>query len=99
MASPFSEKIRIRLKAYDYRVLDQSTTEIVDTARRTGARLRAAQRRQPSCALARDERAQSLVKNGGLLAKPCQLARPLEQLIVNDHRRPHAYQYALIICI
>ena len=33
------QKIRIRLKAYDNRVLDQSTTEIVDTARRTGARL------------------------------------------------------------
>ena len=31
--------IRIRLKAYDHRVLDQSTTEIVETARRTGARL------------------------------------------------------------
>jgi small subunit ribosomal protein S10 len=31
------ERIRIRLKAYDYRVLDQSTTEIVDTAKRTGA--------------------------------------------------------------
>ena len=39
MATPFSEKIRIRLKAYDYRVLDQSTTEIVDTAKRTGARV------------------------------------------------------------
>ena len=35
----FSDKIRIRLKAYDYRVLDQSTSEIVDTAKRTGARL------------------------------------------------------------
>ena len=34
-----SEKIRIRLKAYDYRILDQSTTEIVDTAKRTGARV------------------------------------------------------------
>jgi hypothetical protein len=34
-----SDKIRIRLKAYDSRVLDQSTTEIVDTAKRTGARL------------------------------------------------------------
>ena len=34
-----NEKIRIRLKAYDYRVLDQSTTEIVSTARRTGARV------------------------------------------------------------
>ena len=32
-----SDKIRIRLKAYDYRLLDQSATEIVDTARRTGA--------------------------------------------------------------
>ena len=33
----FSDKIRIRLKAYDYRVLDQSTSEIVDTAKRTNA--------------------------------------------------------------
>ncbi|MDH5673639.1 MAG: 30S ribosomal protein S10 [Myxococcales bacterium] len=32
-------KIRIRLKAYDYRLLDQSTSEIVDTAKRTGARV------------------------------------------------------------
>src|SRR5438067_5175130 len=32
-------KIRIRLKAYDYRVLDQSTSEIVDTAKRTGAQV------------------------------------------------------------
>src|SRR6202047_630637 len=35
----FSDKIRIRLKAYDYRVLDQSTTEIVERGKRTGARL------------------------------------------------------------
>jgi small subunit ribosomal protein S10 len=34
-----NEKIRIRLKAYDYRILDQSATEIVDTAKRTGARV------------------------------------------------------------
>jgi small subunit ribosomal protein S10 len=34
-----NEKIRIRLKAYDHRILDQSTTEIVSTARRTGARV------------------------------------------------------------
>ena len=38
-ATTFSDKIRIRLKAYDYRVLDQSTSEIVETAKRTGARL------------------------------------------------------------
>ena len=34
---PNGEKIRIRLKAYDHRILDQSTKEIVDTAKRTGA--------------------------------------------------------------
>ena len=34
-----NDKIRIRLKAYDSRVLDQSTGEIVETAKRTGARL------------------------------------------------------------
>jgi small subunit ribosomal protein S10 len=33
------DKIRIRLRAYDHRILDQSTSEIVDTARRTGARV------------------------------------------------------------
>ena len=33
------ERIRIRLKAYDHRILDQSTTEIVDTAKRTGAQI------------------------------------------------------------
>src|SRR5216110_26163 len=31
------QRIRIRLKAYDYRVLDQSTGEIVETVKRTGA--------------------------------------------------------------
>ena len=34
-----NDKIRIRLKAFDYRILDQSASEIVDTARRTGARV------------------------------------------------------------
>jgi len=34
-----SQSIRIRLRAYDHRVLDQSTSEIVETAKRTGARL------------------------------------------------------------
>ncbi len=32
-----SQKIRIRLQAYDHRILDQSVTEIVETVRRTGA--------------------------------------------------------------
>ena len=35
-----NQSIRIRLRAYDHRVLDQSTSEIVNTAKRTGARVR-----------------------------------------------------------
>ena len=35
-----SQNIRIRLKAFDHRVLDQSTGEIVHTAKRTGAQVR-----------------------------------------------------------
>ena len=35
-----TQSIRIRLKAFDHRVLDQSTSEIVSTAKRTGARVR-----------------------------------------------------------
>jgi small subunit ribosomal protein S10 len=34
-----SQKIRIRLKAFDYKLLDQSVSEIVDTAKRTGAKI------------------------------------------------------------
>jgi len=34
-----SQKIRVKLKAYDYRLLDQSVLDIVDTARRTGAKV------------------------------------------------------------
>jgi small subunit ribosomal protein S10 len=33
------QNIRIRLKAYDHRLLDQSTREIVETAKRTGAKI------------------------------------------------------------
>ena len=35
-----SQTIRIRLKAFDFRVLDASTAEIVSTAKRTGASVR-----------------------------------------------------------
>ena len=34
-----NQKIRIRLKAYDHKLLDQSAMEIVDTAKETGARV------------------------------------------------------------
>lgn len=34
-----NQRIRIRLKAYDCRILDQSAKEIVNTAQRTGARV------------------------------------------------------------
>jgi small subunit ribosomal protein S10 len=33
------QRIRIRLKAYDHRVIDQSASEIVETVKRTGARV------------------------------------------------------------
>ena len=39
MADLNSQKIRIRMKAYDFKLLDQSAGEIVDTAVRTGARV------------------------------------------------------------
>lgn len=35
-----NQNIRIRLKAYDHRLLDQSVKEIVSTAKRTGAQVR-----------------------------------------------------------
>jgi small subunit ribosomal protein S10 len=35
-----SQNIRIRLKAFDHRILDSSTGEIVNTAKRTGAQVR-----------------------------------------------------------
>ena len=34
------QRIRIRLKAFDHRLIDQSAREIVDTAKRTGAQVR-----------------------------------------------------------
>ena len=35
-----NQRIRIRLKAFDHRLIDQSTQEIVETARRTGAQVK-----------------------------------------------------------
>ncbi len=35
-----NQRIRIRSKAFDHRLIDQSTAEIVDTAKRTGAQVR-----------------------------------------------------------
>ena len=39
MAEVNAQKIRIRMKGYDFKLLDQSAGEIVDTAVRTGARV------------------------------------------------------------
>ena len=39
MAEEINQRIRIRLKAYDHKMLDQSLSAIVSTARRTGAKL------------------------------------------------------------
>lgn len=35
-----NQRIRIRLKAFDHRLIDQSTARIVETAKRTGAQVR-----------------------------------------------------------
>jgi len=35
-----NQRIRIKLKSFDHRLIDQSTQEIVDTAKRTGARVK-----------------------------------------------------------
>ena len=37
---PTGQRIRIRLKAFDHRLIDQSAKEIVETAKRTGAQVR-----------------------------------------------------------
>ncbi len=39
-AATKNQKIRIRLKAFDHKLIDESTREIVDTAKRTGAQVR-----------------------------------------------------------
>src|SRR5438876_12462079 len=39
MAVAKRDKVRIRLRAFDHRILDQSAEKIVETARRTGARI------------------------------------------------------------
>jgi len=36
---PVKQRIRIRLKAYDHKIIDQSAKQIVDTALRTGAKI------------------------------------------------------------
>jgi small subunit ribosomal protein S10 len=36
-AKPAQQRIRIRLKSYDYRLIDQSTVKIIETGKRTGA--------------------------------------------------------------
>ncbi len=39
LKKPSRKKIRVRLKGYDQRILDRSTADIVETAKRTGARI------------------------------------------------------------
>lgn len=39
MATGRRDRVRIRLRAFDHRILDASVEKIVDTARRTGARI------------------------------------------------------------
>ncbi|MHC4269451.1 MAG: 30S ribosomal protein S10 [Planctomycetota bacterium] len=39
MGNEIDFKIRIRMEAYDHRILDQSAVDIIDTAKRTGAKV------------------------------------------------------------
>lgn len=39
MAEAVKQRIRIRLKAYDYRIIDKSAAHIIETAERTGAKV------------------------------------------------------------
>ena len=39
MGNEMDFKIRIRMEAYDHRILDQSAADIIETARRTGAKV------------------------------------------------------------
>jgi ribosomal protein S10 len=45
------QKIRIRLKAFDYKLIDQSALEIVDTAKRTGAIVKGPVPCRPACSV------------------------------------------------
>ena len=38
-ADDFRQKIRIKIKAFDHKIIDQSTRTIIDTARRSGAQI------------------------------------------------------------
>ena len=40
MSIQTKQKVRIRLKAFDHRLIDKSTREIVETAKRTGAQIK-----------------------------------------------------------
>lgn len=50
-----NQRIRIRLKAFDHRLIDQSTAEIVETAKRTGAQVRVDPAADPQRALYRSD--------------------------------------------
>jgi len=70
-----TQSIRIRLKAFDHRVLDQSTAEIVNTAKRTGAKVRG-----PIPLPTRVERF-------SVLRSPHVDKKSMEQLEVRTHKR------------
>lgn len=61
------QKIRIRLKAYDHRILDQSAEKIVETAKRSGAsvsgRIHFQQRSQSTQSCVRSTNIKTLVSN------------------------------------
>jgi hypothetical protein len=81
------QNIRIRLKAFDHRILDASTREIVATAKRTGAQVRG------PIALSRGELGQSIGcpgHRGGVPFKQnVEIARVRQEpLKPSEHRKP-----------
>ena len=61
-----SQKIRIRLKAYDHKLLDVSVGEIVETAKRTGARVAGRYRCQRSSISTASSADRTLIKSPGI---------------------------------
>ena len=70
-----AQTIRIRLRAYDHRVLDQSTQEIVNTAKRTGALVRGPERVAPYAVAALHEQRRLQERAMQLLAESAVDAR------------------------
>ena len=78
-----NQKIRIRLKAFDYKLIDQSAIEIVETAKRTGAVVKG-----PVPLPTRIERF-DLLRSPHVDKKISRAARNADSSAVNGYYRPY----------